>query len=83
MNKGFEVIEAKWLFGIEADRIQVLIHPQSIVHSDGSTAVRTDIFVWTAISVTETRTLATGKQITIVTNLQTLVTVISDIQEAA
>ena len=57
--------------------------PQSIVHSDGSTAVRTDIFVWTAISVTETRTLATGKQITIVTNLQTLVTVISDIQEAA
>ena len=33
MNKGFEVIEAKWLFGIEADRIQVLIHPQSIVHS--------------------------------------------------
>ena len=33
MNKGFEVIEAKWLFGIPADRIQVLIHPQSIVHS--------------------------------------------------
>ncbi len=33
MNKGFEVIEAKWLFGIEANRIQVLIHPQSIVHS--------------------------------------------------
>ncbi len=33
MNKGFEVIEAKWLFGIEADRIQVFIHPQSIVHS--------------------------------------------------
>lgn len=33
MNKGFEVIEAKWLFGVEADRIQVLIHPQSIVHS--------------------------------------------------
>ncbi len=33
MNKGFEVIEAKWLFGIEADRIQVLVHPQSIVHS--------------------------------------------------
>lgn len=33
MNKGFEVIEAKWLFGIEPDRIQVLIHPQSIVHS--------------------------------------------------
>lgn len=33
MNKGFEVIEAKWLFGVEADRIQVIIHPQSIVHS--------------------------------------------------
>ena len=33
MNKGFEVIEAKWLFGVEVDRIQVLIHPQSIVHS--------------------------------------------------
>ena len=33
MNKGLEVIEAKWLFGVEADRIQVLIHPQSIVHS--------------------------------------------------
>lgn len=33
MNKGFEVIEAKWLFGVPADKIQVLIHPQSIVHS--------------------------------------------------
>lgn len=33
MNKGFEVIEAKWLFGIPAERIEVLIHPQSIVHS--------------------------------------------------
>lgn len=33
MNKGFEVIEAKWLFGVEADKIQVLVHPQSIVHS--------------------------------------------------
>lgn len=33
MNKGFEVIEARWLFGVPADRIQVLIHPQSIVHS--------------------------------------------------
>lgn len=33
MNKGFEVIEAKWLFGVPADRIQVLVHPQSIVHS--------------------------------------------------
>ena len=33
MNKGFEVIEAKWLFGVPAEKIQVLIHPQSILHS--------------------------------------------------
>lgn len=33
MNKGFEVIEAHWLFGTEPEKIQVLIHPQSIVHS--------------------------------------------------
>lgn len=33
MNKGLEVIEAKWLFGVEANRIEVLVHPQSIVHS--------------------------------------------------
>lgn len=33
MNKGFEVIEAKWLFGVPAEKIQVLFHPQSIVHS--------------------------------------------------
>ena len=33
MNKGFEVIEAKWLFGFEPDQISVWIHPQSIVHS--------------------------------------------------
>jgi 1-deoxy-D-xylulose-5-phosphate reductoisomerase len=33
MNKGLEVIEAKWLFGFEADQISVLVHPQSIVHS--------------------------------------------------
>ena len=33
MNKGFEVIEAKWLFGVPAGKIQVLVHPQSIVHS--------------------------------------------------
>ena len=33
MNKGFEVMEARWLFGVPAERIQVLIHPQSIVHS--------------------------------------------------
>ena len=33
MNKGFEVIEAKWLFGVKPSDIQVLVHPQSIVHS--------------------------------------------------
>ena len=33
VNKGLEVIEAKWLFGVELDRIQVVVHPQSIIHS--------------------------------------------------
>lgn len=33
MNKGFEVIEAKWLFGVELSQIEVIIHPQSIIHS--------------------------------------------------
>jgi len=33
MNKGLEVIEARWLFGIGGDRIDVVVHPQSIVHS--------------------------------------------------
>ena len=33
MNKGLEVIEARWLFGIDAERIEILIHPQSVVHS--------------------------------------------------
>jgi 1-deoxy-D-xylulose-5-phosphate reductoisomerase len=33
MNKGFEVIEAKWLFGVNPDRIQVVVHPQSVIHS--------------------------------------------------
>ena len=33
MNKGFEVIEAKWLFGIDVDRINVVVHPESIIHS--------------------------------------------------
>ncbi len=42
MNKGLEVIEARWLFGVQAEQIEVLIHPQSIIHSmvtftDGST----------------------------------------------
>ncbi len=33
MNKGLEVIEAKWLFGLRPDQIEVVVHPQSIVHS--------------------------------------------------
>jgi 1-deoxy-D-xylulose-5-phosphate reductoisomerase len=33
MNKGLEVIEARWLFGIDVDRIEVVIHPSSVVHS--------------------------------------------------
>ncbi|TAE07201.1 MAG: 1-deoxy-D-xylulose-5-phosphate reductoisomerase [Bacteroidetes bacterium] len=33
MNKGLEVIEAKWLFGVEAEQIEVVVHPQSIIHS--------------------------------------------------
>lgn len=33
MNKGFEVIEAKWLFGVPVEKVEVLVHPQSIVHS--------------------------------------------------
>ena len=33
MNKGFEVIEARWLFGVEPERIQVVVHPQSVIHS--------------------------------------------------
>ncbi|MBS1797077.1 MAG: 1-deoxy-D-xylulose-5-phosphate reductoisomerase [Acidobacteria bacterium] len=33
MNKGLEVIEARWLFGFDADRIAVIVHPQSVVHS--------------------------------------------------
>ena len=33
MNKGLEVIEAKWLFGVSLDQIEVIVHPQSIIHS--------------------------------------------------
>ena len=33
MNKGFEVIEAKWLFGLEPERIRVVVHPESVIHS--------------------------------------------------
>lgn len=42
LNKGFEIVEARWLFGIDADRIDVTVHPESVVHSlvtfcDGAT----------------------------------------------
>ena len=48
MNKGFEVTEAKWLFGVPADKIEVLIHPQSVVHSavqfvDGAVKAQLDV----------------------------------------
>ncbi len=33
MNKGFEMIEAKWLFGLTPEQIQVVVHPQSVIHS--------------------------------------------------
>ncbi len=33
MNKGFEIIEARWLFGLRPDQIDVIIHPQSVIHS--------------------------------------------------
>lgn len=57
--------------------------PASVVHTANNSAVRTDTFVWTDTTVTETRTLANGKYVTLATNLETLVTVISEIQEAA
>lgn len=56
--------------------------PTSIVHSVNGVAARTDVFVWEQSSVTETRTLADGRYIVLATNLTTLVTTISDIQEA-
>lgn len=50
---------------------------QSITHSRNNTAVRTDVFTFTANSVTEVRTLSTGQSLTIVTNLSTLETTIT------
>ena len=58
-------------------------NPVSIVHASGGSTVRTDTFVWGTNTVTETRTLADGRYITLTTNLATLVTTISDIQEGA
>ena len=58
-------------------------NPTSIVHTANSATVRTDTFVWGTETVTETRTLANGKYITITTNLETLAQTISAVQEVA
>lgn len=58
-------------------------NPTSIVHTENSETVRTDSFVWSTNSVVETRTLASGKYITITTNLETLAQTISAVQEVA
>ena len=58
-------------------------NPTSIVHTANSETVRTDSFVWSTNSVVETRTLASGKYITITTNLETLAQTISAVQEVA
>jgi len=57
--------------------------PASVTHTASGVAVRTDVFTWGTNSVTEVRTLANGKYVTLVTNLTTLVTTISEIQEAS
>jgi len=58
-------------------------NPTSITYTKDNATVRTDTFVWTTNSVTETRTLANGKYITIVTNLETLAQTISEVQGVA
>ena len=58
-------------------------NPASITHAANGNTVRTDVFTWTSTTVTEVRTLASGKSITIVTNLETLEQTISDIEEVA
>ena len=57
--------------------------PSSVVHTKSGVTVRADTFTWGNGSVTETRTLANGAYITMVTDLSTLVTTISEIQEAS
>ena len=57
-------------------------NPSSIVHTANGEAVRTDSFTWGVNTVTEKRELADGSYITFVTDLTTLVTTISEIQEA-
>lgn len=58
-------------------------NPTSITYTKDNATVRTDTFVWGTDSVTETRTLANGKYITITTNLNTLAQTISEVQEVA
>ena len=58
-------------------------NPSTVTHSANGNTVRTDIFTWTTGSVTEVRTLASGKYITIVTNLETLAQTVSEVQEVA
>ncbi|MDE6716040.1 MAG: 1-deoxy-D-xylulose-5-phosphate reductoisomerase [Muribaculaceae bacterium] len=75
MNKGFEIMEARWLFGIEADRIDVAVHPQSIVHSmvefvDGSIKAQLGLPdmhlpIRYALGCPESRLKSEGKKLTI------------------
>lgn len=68
LNKAFEIIEARWLFGIDADRIKAVVHPQSIVHSmvefvDGSVKAQLgvpDMRLPIRYALGETRRLATS-----------------------
>lgn len=57
--------------------------PSSVVHTKNGTTVRTDAYTWGDGTVTETRTTADGSYITMVTDLSTLITTISEIQEAS
>lgn len=84
-----DLIGELWLFqdSIE-DTVQTVTFgtdgkPSTITHKRSGTTLRTDSFVWSTNSVTETRTLADGRYITIGTDLATLVTTISEIQEGA
>ena len=56
--------------------------PASVVHTSGTDTVRSDVFTWGDGTVTEVRTLANGRHVTYVTNLTTLVTTISEVEEA-
>ena len=56
--------------------------PVSVVHTSGNDTVRSDVFTWGDGTVTEVRTLADGRHVTYVTNLTTLVTTISEVEEA-